>query len=91
MIEINALEVLNHRRLDTIPPHFVKMKISEKDIYSENVENWIRAKLKGRYFVKKYPSIGSDGKVKPSTFVGFEIQAEMSHFILACPHLRRSQ
>lgn len=90
MIEINALEVLNQRRMEIIPPHFAKMKISEKDIYSESVENWIRAKLKGRYFVKKYPSIGNDGKVTPSTFVGFEIQSEMTHFILACPHLRRS-
>ena len=90
MIELNALEVLNQRKVDVIPLHFSKMKISEKEIYSESIENWIRAKLKGRYFIKKYPSIGNDGKVKPSTFVGFEIQAEMSYFILACPHLRRS-
>jgi len=90
MIEINALEILNKRKVETIAPHFSKMKLSEKDIYTNSIEDWIRSKLKGRYFIKKQPSIGNDGKIKSSTFVGFEIQSELTHFILACPHLRRN-
>lgn len=90
MIEMNPLEVLNIRKVDIVPPHFSKMKISERDVWNNDLEDWIRSKLQGRYFVKKYPSIGDDGKLKNSTFVGFEIQSELTHFILACPHLRRN-
>jgi hypothetical protein len=90
MIEINALDALSLRKTDIIPIHFSKMKLSEKEIYNNSIEDWIKAKLKGRYFIKKYPSIDNDGKFKSSIFVGFEIQSELTHFILACPHLRRN-
>ena len=90
MIEINALDALSLRKIDIIPIHFSKMKLSEKEIYNNSIEDWIKAKLKGRYFIKKYPSIDNDGKFKSSIFVGFEIQSELTHFILACPHLRRN-
>ena len=90
MIEINALDILDKRQVDVIPPHFSKMKVSEGDIYYENIENWIRSKLNGRFFIKRYPNLNNDGRVKSSTFVGFEIESEMTYFILACPYLRRN-
>lgn len=90
MIDLNALELLGKRRVETIPPHFSKFKIADKDFLLDNIENWIRAKLNGRYFIKKYPSIANDGKLKNSIFVGFENHSELTHFILACPHLRRN-
>jgi len=90
MKEINALELLGERKVDFLPLHFSKFKLSDKDFFIENIENWIRSKLRGRYFLKKFPSISSDGKLKNSLFVGFENQSELTHFILACPHLRRN-
>ena len=90
MIEINPLEVLNLRKLDTMPPHFSKMRVFEKNTWGNDLETWIRSKLKGRYFVNQQPSIGDDGKLRNFTFVGFEIQSELTHFILAWPHLRRN-
>jgi hypothetical protein len=90
MIEINALELLGKRKVDHIPCHFSKFKLSDRDFLIDSLENWIRIKLKGRYFLKKYPDINSEGKLKNSIFVGFENHAELTHFILACPHLRRN-
>jgi hypothetical protein len=90
MIELNALDILKKRKVDITPVHFTRTRISERDLYTENLETWIQSKLKGRYYIKKYPNIGNDGKLKTNTYVGFEIPAELTHFLLACPHLRRT-
>lgn len=89
MIEINALDVLKERKVDTAFPQFSKIKISEGDWHLTEIEQWIKNKLKGRFYLQKIPSIGSDGKLKPSTFAGFEDHKELTYFMLACPHLRR--
>lgn len=90
MIEMNALELLGKRKMNFMPAHFAKFKLSDRDFLVESLENWIRVKSKGRYFLKNHPEISSDGKIKNSVFVGFENQTELTHFILACPHLRRN-
>lgn len=90
MIEINALDLLGLRKVNYVPTHFSKFKLSDRDFLTENLENWIKIKSKGRYFLKKCPDIGSDGRLKNSLIVGFENPSELTHFILACPHLRRN-
>jgi len=89
MIELNALDVLNQRRIDSMPPQFSKIKVSDADWYDANLENWIKTKLKGRFYLHKTPGIGSDGRVRSLTFVGFEDHKELTYFMLACPYLRR--
>ena len=72
MLELNPLDVLNIRQLDTMPPHFCKTKISSADRTYRDVTNWIRSKLTGRYCVVTYPAVGNNDKFQTSTFVGFE-------------------
>jgi hypothetical protein len=89
MIELNALDVLNQRKVDFMPPQFSKMKVSDNEWQDSTIEDWIRNKLKGRFYYQKIPSIGTDGRVKSSSYVGFEDHKELTYFMLACPHLRR--
>lgn len=90
MLKLNALDILNHRQLDAVAPHFAKMKLSEGDMFGTEVDNWIRSKLVGRYYIKRQPSISQDGKLKTATYVGFEDHKELTYFMLACPHIRRN-
>ena len=93
MFDLNPLEVLNKRVLSHIPPHFAKFKIEDRGLFNfggDNLENWIRVRLKGRYAIAKQPAIDKDGHLKTATFVAFEDQKELTYFMLACPHLRRN-
>lgn len=88
MLELNPLEVLNIRKLETMPPHFCKTKIAEASL--KLIQNWIRSKLTGRYCVVSYPNVTSNDRFQTATFVGFEEQKELTFFMLACPYLRRN-
>jgi len=90
MIEINALDVLNRRKVDYIPNHFSRMKVNDSEANIVETEFWIKNKLRGRYFLLKIPAISHDGKLKNNTVVGFENHKELTYFMLACPHLRRT-
>lgn len=90
MIELNPLEVLNKRKVDHIVPHFSTTKVS--DFYFDNeLEEWIRQKLKGRYFYTKCLDAKEDSKLKTISMVGFENHSEMTYFLLACPFIRRNK
>lgn len=89
MFDLNPLDVLKQRKLSTIPPHFSKMRVSESEIF-EGIEDWVKAKLKGRYCVVKQPGIDKTGSLKSTYFLGFEDQKELTYFMLACPLLRRN-
>lgn len=88
MIEFNPLNILDERKLDRIPPHFVKTRISEYET-SQNIENWIMGKCKGRFAFGKDSSSESYVKNRSHNFVGFEDEKELTYFMLACPYLRR--
>jgi hypothetical protein len=47
--------------------------------------------LKGRFSLAKMPVIDSQDKLKSSLVIAFEDHSEMTYFMLACPHLRRTQ
>lgn len=89
MFDLNPIDVLKQRKLKTIPPHFSKMRISETEIF-EGLEDWVKIRLKGRYYIAKKPSIDNTGNLKSTFFIGFEDQKELTYFMLACPHLRRN-
>ncbi len=91
MFDLNPLEVLNKRSVSHIPPHFAKFKIDDQGLFQHSsLENWVKAKLKGRYAISKQPTIDKDGHLKTATFVAFEDQKELTYFMLACPYLRRN-
>ena len=91
MLELNPLDVLDARRLKTMPPHFTKTKIGSNNQGNEgNIYNWIRSKLTGRYCIVTYPTVSNEDKFQTTTFVGFEEEKELTYFMLACPYLRRN-
>jgi hypothetical protein len=56
---------------------------------NENMKNCIEQKLVGRFSIVSSPQIeNTTGKLKISTFVGFEDEKELTYFMLACPHIR---
>jgi hypothetical protein len=89
MFDLNPLDVLEKRKVDRLPDHFSKIFISDRDFFYNEMEDWIRAKLRGRYAIKQIPNLDKDGKLKTSTFVGFEDEKELTFFMLACPKFRR--
>lgn len=90
MFDLNPLNILNQRKVSTLPPHFAKVKVNDDvGIANNDLENWINNKLKNRYCIVKQPSTNNNGHLKLSTFVGFEDQKELTYFMLACPHFRR--
>jgi hypothetical protein len=90
MFDLNPLNILNQRQVDTLPPHFSKVKVSDDSaLFDSKLVDWINTKLKSRFCIVKYPSINNNGQLKLSTFVGFEDQKELTYFMLACPHFRR--
>lgn len=89
MFDLNPIDVLKQRKLKTLPPHFLKIKISESELF-EGIEEWVQTKLKGRYCLVRYPAIDQDGNLKSNTFLGLEDQKELTYFMLACTNLRRN-
>jgi hypothetical protein len=89
MYDLNILNILNQRKVKTAPEHFIKMKLGEASFYIDEIEAWIRSRLKGRFFVQKLPQIGDDGRLKTGICIGFEDHKELTYFMLASPHLRR--
>jgi hypothetical protein len=90
MVELNPLNILNQRQLDTLPPHFAKVKIADDAVlFDNNLSNWINTRLKQRFCIVKQPGVNSNGQLKLATFVGFEDQKELTYFMLACPYFRR--
>lgn len=91
MIELNPLNILRKREVETMPPHFSQIKLEATNFWSDhsNVQNWVSTKLKGRFSIKKLPAIGNDGRMRSEFYIGFEDHKELTYFILACPYIRR--
>jgi hypothetical protein len=90
MFDLNPLDVLKQRRVDSLPPHFSKIRILDNELFEGKINDWIRNKLKGRYCIVKAPSVDQTGALRSITFAAFEDQKELTYFMLACPHLRRN-
>jgi len=90
MFDLNPIDVLQQRKLTTLPPHFSKVKVSDGELFDNGMENWIIAKLRNRFCIVRSPSVDADGQLKSASYVGFEDQKELTYFMLACPNLRRT-
>jgi hypothetical protein len=92
MIDYNHLDLIGERELDWIPVHFSKTSLSDKEEWDRNsILTWVQSRLKGRFSLAKMPVIDSQDKLKSSLVIAFEDHSEMTYFMLACPHLRRTQ
>lgn len=92
-MEYNTLDLLNERQMKYLPIHFCSFQLDDGIIFSnkEQILNWIREKLVGRFAFLKSVGLDSNQKMKSSFVVGFEKPTELTYFIIACPYLRRSE
>jgi hypothetical protein len=92
MKNLNYLDLLKERQMDYLPVHFSKIQLtsSHELINSENILNWVRSKLSGRFFLAKIPTIDKYDRLKSEMILAFEDKKELTFFILACPFLRRN-
>jgi hypothetical protein len=90
MFDLNPIDVLKQREVETLPPHFSKTRIADVELFDGDVLNWIKNKLKGRFCLLRTPLIDQEGRLKSTTIVAFEEQKELTYFMLACPYLRRN-
>lgn len=91
MINLNPLNVIKKRKLNSLPPHFLKVQVNEFDFFDDKLENWIVSRLQGRYSIARLPFIDENKNLKIANFVGFEDHKEITYFTLACPYFRRKQ
>jgi len=92
MIEYKQLDLLNERQMSYIPPHFSIFHLDD-DLsfsYKDQIINWIREKLSGRYTFIKSLGIDSSQRYRSFVTVGFEKPAELTYFIISCPYIRRT-
>jgi hypothetical protein len=90
MFDLNPLDVLKKRKVNFLPVHFSQIKLSEYDLVEGNLENWVKTKLKGRYYISRVPILDNSGKLRSTSILALEDQKEMTYFMLACPYLRRT-
>lgn len=89
MFDLNPLDILKQRRIKYAAPHFSELIVSDSEIF-DGVEDWVKNKLTGRYYIVKKPAIDKNNVLKSSYYIGFEDQKELTYFMLACPQLRRT-
>jgi hypothetical protein len=82
---INALNVLDIRKLNYMPSHFVKMTLRTGRI--DLVDRWVYQNLKSRYAIVKNLKLDSNDKMISVHELGVELPAELTILSLACPYL----
>ena len=80
--EVNALNLLDGRKLDFLPAHFEIVEIA-KDIFrpSFDVEKWVITNLKGRFYIGRLTKL-DDNRVVEYHAIAFEDPKEATFFIL---------
>ena len=89
MFDLTPIDVLKRREVSTLPPHFSKIKLEDTVFFDEDLKQWVKNKLKGRFCILRVPNI-EDDKLHSSTVIAFEDHKELTYFMLACPYLRRN-
>lgn len=83
-MNLNPLDILNKRQVDTLPAHFHTIEIQSEDV--SDIKGWVHSKLIGRYCILEMPYI-KDGKIQSVNIVAFEIASELTFFTIACPYI----
>lgn len=71
MFDINPLSLLNQREMKFLPDHFSKIKLAEVDFYKDEIINWVRSNLNGRFFIGKTPTV-ENNNLKSIVIIAFE-------------------
>jgi hypothetical protein len=82
-ISINPLNVLNKRKLDYVPAHFVTTRID--GIFPGHLSKWVYENLNGRFAIAKQSKIVHNRSISVITVLAFEDPKEMTLTLLKCP------
>lgn len=87
---INALNVLDARRLSYVPKHFATMTVNIKYIGDVELINvWMYQNLSSRYAIRQVLKTNIDNKVVEVHEIGVEDSKELTIMSLTCPYLDR--
>jgi hypothetical protein len=90
--KVNALALLEMRKLKRMPPNFVKITLRDLDrLDFRLIELWILQNLDSRFCIRKNTGLVDDNKMTTVYEVGFEDPKELTMFSLGCQilHNRR--
>ena len=83
--KVNALALLEMRKLKRMPPNFAKITLKGLDhINVRSVELWILQNLDSRFCIRKNTGLIDDNKMTKVYEVGFEEPKELTMFSLGC-------
>lgn len=86
--EVNALNVLELRKLNFIPSHFSKLCIEHK-VDIKLIELWIEYHLNSRYAIKTKHILDQNKKIIETTVIGIEDPKELTILSLGCQSLHK--
>jgi hypothetical protein len=90
--KVNALALLEMRKLKRMPPNFAKITLRDLDrLDFRLIELWILQNLDSRFCIRKNTGLVDDNKMTSVYEVGFEDPKELTMFSLGCQilHNRR--
>jgi hypothetical protein len=90
--KVNALALLEMRKLKRMPPNFAKITLRDLDrLDFRLIELWILQNLDSRFCIRKNTGLVDDNKMTTVYEVGFEDPKELTMFSLGCQilHNRR--
>jgi len=90
--KVNALALLEMRKLKRMPPNFAKITLRDLDrLDFRLIELWILQNLDSRFCISKNTGLVDDNKMTTVYEVGFEDPKELTMFSLGCQilHNRR--
>ena len=79
--EPNPLSVHQLRRVDFLPPHFIKVAFS-LSAHDKSIVDWIWENFEGRFYYGDYFCETETGAVDVQKVAAFEIAGEASYFAL---------
>ena len=86
---VNALNLLDARRLNYIPEHFARMIISDIS-HIDRIDSWIYQNLDSRYAIVKSLKLDSNNKMIEIQELGVEDAKELTILSLSCPYLDKN-
>lgn len=84
--EVNPLNVLGLRKLNTIPDTFFKISFIDTFITTEFLEHWIEYNLNSRYSITRMTVVDNNKTILEKLVVGFEDERDLTVFCLSYPH-----
>ena len=79
--EANPLALFGLRRVEHLPPHFVKV-LFDSYTQEKTLTDWVYENLSGRFYYGEYYKEGEGGKTASTRCIAFEEPGEASYFTL---------